>query len=165
MLYCLDANVFIQAKNAHYHFDICPGFWDLLDSKVEIVGSINQVFNELKAGNDELQAWAISRKDSGFFVDASDPAVQKMVGSISSYVVDNFKPHVAAEFLAGADPWIIAFAQAHDCTAVTHEAYNPLTKRKVLIPNMCKQFGVDYTDCFTMLKSLNVRFVLDACCQ
>ena len=90
MQYCLDSNVFIQAKNAHYHFDICPGFWDLLDSKVGIVGSINPVFDELKAGNDELKNWAVNRKDSGFFVDATDPAIQKMIGSISNYVVNNF---------------------------------------------------------------------------
>ncbi len=133
----------------------------MLDSKVGIVGSINPVFDELKAGNDELKDWAVNRKNSGFFVDATGPAIQKMVGSISSYVVDDFKPHVAAGFLSGADPWIIAFAHVYDCTAVTHEAYNPQTKRKVLIPNMCKEFGVHYTDCFTMLKSLNVRFVLD----
>ena len=162
MRYCLDSNVFIQAKNAHYHFAICPGFWDLLDRRVGIVGSITPVFDELKAGNDELKDWAVSRKNSGFFVDASDPAVQQMVGSISKHVVENFKTHVAADFLSGADPWMIAFAQVHECTAVTHEAYNPQTKRKVLIPNMCKKFGVNYTDCFTMLKSLHVRFVLDA---
>jgi hypothetical protein len=28
--YLLDANVFIQAKNLHYGFDFCPGFWDWL---------------------------------------------------------------------------------------------------------------------------------------
>ncbi len=27
MAYLLDANVFIQAKNLHYGFDFCPGFW------------------------------------------------------------------------------------------------------------------------------------------
>lgn len=31
MAYLLDANVFIQAKNLHYGFDFCPGFWDWLD--------------------------------------------------------------------------------------------------------------------------------------
>ena len=30
MIYLLDANVFIQAKNLHYGFDFCPAFWDWL---------------------------------------------------------------------------------------------------------------------------------------
>ena len=33
MAYLLDADVFIRAKNLHYGFDFCPGFWDwLVDS-------------------------------------------------------------------------------------------------------------------------------------
>jgi hypothetical protein len=28
MAYLLDADTFIQAKNLHYGFDFCPGFWD-----------------------------------------------------------------------------------------------------------------------------------------
>ena len=27
MAYLLDANVLISAKNLHYGFDFCPGFW------------------------------------------------------------------------------------------------------------------------------------------
>lgn len=29
-VYLLDANVFIQAKNQYYTFQICPGFWESL---------------------------------------------------------------------------------------------------------------------------------------
>ncbi|MGI6459578.1 MAG: DUF4411 family protein [Candidatus Hydrogenedentales bacterium] len=28
--YLLDSDVFIQAKNEHYAFSICPGFWECL---------------------------------------------------------------------------------------------------------------------------------------
>ena len=28
MSYLLDSDVFIQAKNLHYGFDVCPAFWD-----------------------------------------------------------------------------------------------------------------------------------------
>jgi hypothetical protein len=30
MLYLLDTNIFIQAKNLHYGMDFCPAFWDWL---------------------------------------------------------------------------------------------------------------------------------------
>lgn len=33
MPYLLDANVFIEAKNAYYGFDFCPGFWEWLVPK------------------------------------------------------------------------------------------------------------------------------------
>jgi len=29
--YLLDSDVFIRAKNDHYGFDFCPGFWEWLD--------------------------------------------------------------------------------------------------------------------------------------
>lgn len=31
-MYLLDANVFIEAKNRYYGFDLAPGFWDWLDA-------------------------------------------------------------------------------------------------------------------------------------
>ncbi len=161
MEYCLDSNIFIQAKNAHYHFSICPGFWDWLVLRVGTVGSINPVLEELRNGNDELKNWAEERKDDHFFADVTEPAVQETFGSIASYAMERYKSHVADEFLSGADPWLIAFAKVNGCIAVTHEAYNPQTKRKIFIPNVCHEFEVEYTDCFTMLKNMDVRFVLE----
>jgi hypothetical protein len=29
-MYLVDADVFIEAKNKHYAFDVVPGFWDWL---------------------------------------------------------------------------------------------------------------------------------------
>lgn len=29
--YLLDTDVFIRAKNQHYGFDLCPGFWNWID--------------------------------------------------------------------------------------------------------------------------------------
>jgi len=161
MEYCLDANIFIQAKNFHYHFDICPGFWAWLDHEKGTVGSITPICNELQAGNDVLTDWAVKTKPTGFFMEAAEEPVQKTVGDISTYVTSNFKPHVAAEFLSGADPWLIAYSYVHNCTVVTHETYEPAAKRKVFIPVICEEFGVAYTDCYSMLLSLGASFVLN----
>ena len=35
MAYLLDSDVLIQAKNAHYGFDICPGFWAWIERKYQ----------------------------------------------------------------------------------------------------------------------------------
>ena len=63
MAYLLDADVFIRAKNLHYGFDFCPGFWDwLVEANVrDRVFSIERVADELKAGDDELAEWTTER--------------------------------------------------------------------------------------------------------
>ncbi len=42
--YLLDTNVFIEAKNRYYSFDICPAFWGWLAaaSKTKTVASIKR---------------------------------------------------------------------------------------------------------------------------
>ena len=31
-MYLLDTNVFIEAKNRYYSFDLAPGFWEWLEA-------------------------------------------------------------------------------------------------------------------------------------
>ena len=66
--YLLDANVFIQARNLHYGFDICPAFRDWLDeqNRAGKVASIEKVADKLHAGADELADWADARGDRFF---------------------------------------------------------------------------------------------------
>jgi hypothetical protein len=61
--YLLDANVFVEAKNAYYGFDFAPGFWDWLDREHANgnVYSIEKVRDELIGGDDELADWAKTR--------------------------------------------------------------------------------------------------------
>lgn len=60
MAYLLDSNVLISAKNLHYGFDFCPGFWEWLEqaSAAGIVHSVEAVYNELVGGDDDLAKWA-----------------------------------------------------------------------------------------------------------
>ena len=55
MIYLLDANVFIQAKNLHYGLDFCPAFWEWLvvNNQDNRVFSIEKVGDEINAGEDE----------------------------------------------------------------------------------------------------------------
>ena len=54
-MYLLDANIFIQAKNRHYAFDVVPGFWRWLERAhgIGIAGSVERVREELLVGKDE----------------------------------------------------------------------------------------------------------------
>ena len=60
----LDANVLIAAKNTYYGFDFCAAFWEWLDvtHRAGRVFSIERVYDELLAGDDELTTWCETRR-------------------------------------------------------------------------------------------------------
>lgn len=64
MPYVLDTNILIEAKDAYYTFDVCPGFWDWLitQNRDGVVYSVPAVNDELQRGNDELSRWAVAHK-------------------------------------------------------------------------------------------------------
>lgn len=68
MAYLLDVNVYLEAHQRRYGFELCPGFWTWLGaahSEGKAL-SIDKVGDELKAGDDPLSAWA-ERQPSSFF--------------------------------------------------------------------------------------------------
>lgn len=163
MNYLLDTNIFIEAKRRYYGMDICPGFWVWLDNaqQADVIASISSVGDELTAGNDELAEWTHDRKDTGWFLDVSDTATQEQFIKIAAYVSSSaYLPEAKAEFLSGADPWLIAKAATVGAVVVTHEIYDAFIKRKIRIPNICREFGVSYLDTFDLLRKNLVSFVL-----
>jgi len=70
VIYLLDANVFIQAKNLHYGLDFCPAFWEWLieSSRAQKVFSIDKVADEIAAGADEVTDWLRENAGNMFLV-------------------------------------------------------------------------------------------------
>ncbi|MCB4745716.1 MAG: DUF4411 family protein [Sulfurovum sp.] len=161
-MYILDTNVFIQAKNFYYGFDIVPAFWDWLDEKFEDdeIVSIKPVYDELVAGKDDLAEWAKDRKDSGWFIDVDDIETQMKFAEISRWTVaSDFKGPAKTEFLCVADSLLVAKAMERGATIVTHESlYDPNIKKKIKIPNVCEKFGVQYKSTFELMRILGARF-------
>lgn len=62
-------------------------------------------------------------------------------------------------FIAKADPWIIAKASVLGATVVSHESRLESTTKKVKVPNVCDQFGVSCISTFDLLRTLRARFV------
>lgn len=162
MNYLLDANTFIQAKNEYYRFGVCPGFWEWLRAANArgSVFSVAGIQDELTDGEDELAAWA-DRDGSGLFL-PPDADTLRRFGEISQWVVDgDFNEANRQEFLAKADPLLIAHAAAHaGFTVVTQETRGGAGTRKVKIPNVCEAFGVPYMNTFDFLEAARARFVL-----
>jgi hypothetical protein len=160
-IYLLDADVFIEAARRYYAFDIAPRFWEQLEyyaSRGNVM-SIDRVFLELKRGKDELFQWA----SSGFstaFASTDQPEVIQSYRDIINWVQSQaqFKAFAKADFANGADGWLIAFARVNNCVIVTHEVFDPYAKKKVPIPNVCREFQMQPIDTFEMLRALKIKF-------
>lgn len=162
MKYLLDANAYIQAKTLHYRMHVVPGFWDWLDQQfiLEQVGSIRSVYEELLASDDALSDWVKQRRDH--FLPVDDEATQTVFAEIAEHVVSHptYSEPFVSTFLDGADPLLVAKAKAIGAQVVTHEARVGAGSKKVKVPNICDEFGVDCFNTFDLLDSLQARFIL-----
>ncbi|MYL23678.1 DUF4411 family protein [Halomonas alkaliantarctica] len=162
MMYLLDANTYIQAKNLHYQMGFCPAYWSWLDLqyKNSLLASIQTVYEELADGDDVLSEWVKDRKEH--FLPVSRDEIQDQFSHVAQYVAElkGKKPEFVAEFLAKADPWLVATAAVIGGTVVTHEVPVPENSAKVKIPNICGAFGVPYITTFQLLNRLDAKFVL-----
>ena len=161
MAYLLDANVFIQAKNLHYGFDFCPGFWDWLEGSNSrgIVFSIEKVRKELMAGNDELADWARAQGTQFFLPPDAD--VLPAFGQVSQWAnSQGYDPAAVNTFLQVADYYLIAHALAHKFVVITHEVPAQSTT-KIKIPNACIGLGIRHMNPYEMLRLEGARFVLE----
>ncbi len=153
--YWLDSNVFIESKKRWYRFAIAPGFWSFIDEKVAegIMCASSRVYNELvDSSDDDLAGWMKDRKGLPFFVDP-DEAVQRALTTIVDYVQSTYPATKATDdFLAGADPWVVAHAQTYGGTVVTLET----SRKQANIPDVCAHFGINCDSLFEMLQNLGM---------
>ena len=155
--YWLDSDSLIQPKNGPYGFDIAPSFWNFIEQKMseEIISSSIMVYSELENGDeDELLVWARQQKDNGCFIEP-DQIVQTKFREIAEYVNGHYPQHQASEFLAGADPWLIAHAKAYGGKVVTFEVPAPGSQRPK-IPDVADAFEVETLNIYTMIRELGI---------
>lgn len=159
-MYLLDANVFISAKNLHYGFDFCPAFWDWIvvkNTKGDVF-SVDKVFDEIAAGNDELTTWA-SGIGAGLFR-KTDTSVIEYFQQINDWaILQQYQQGAINTFLQAADYYLIAHALLEKATVVTHEVPRP-TLRQIKIPNACIGLEVQFTTPYQMLRHEHATFVL-----
>lgn len=163
--FCIDTNCLIEAKNRYYAFDILPRFWDLILEccNKNIILIPDSVYEELKKGykDEELLKWA--RQNKQILFTPLEPEMFQIVGSISNFVMNNFRKEKADVFLKGKDLEIISFAKYKNLVLVTQEIRTNLNNSKdkngkfnarVKIPNICEIFDVEYMNLFDMLRFL-----------
>jgi hypothetical protein len=160
--FVLDANTFIQPHRRFYPSDVCPGYWEALKwhNKDRRICSIDRVRNELEAGGDDLWDWA-KRLPKGFFEATDDLEVVHWYRQLAQWVraEPQFSPRAETDFASGADGWLVAFAKARSRVVVTLEEFDPVVRKRVPIPNLCKAFDVEYVNISEMLRELCVEFM------
>lgn len=175
--YVLDANVFIEAHQRYYGFDICPGFWLSLlrQHQARRICSIDKIKQELvmpkpklndedPGEEDKLSEWVQRQAPRAFFQKTTSKTISDAFSEMVKWAQDEhqFTPGAKAEFASVADGWLVAHARVNGLTVVTHETYAPEVKNKVKIPNVCIEFDVEYCNTFEMLRALQEAFVLEA---
>ena len=171
MAYLIDTNIFIEAKNEYYAFDIAPSFWPALLNafqKGQAV-TIDAVADEIQAKEDNLAEWFAKNvknsqpsSDKPFILSAkSDENVVSCYSTIASNVIQNsqYSEDNKRKFLDAkkADPWIIAAARTWGYTLVTNEKLAGTGTKKVKIPNICQQMNVTYTNLYAMMRDLHIQ--------
>jgi hypothetical protein len=156
--YCLDANVFIQPWQTYYSPNICPDYWVLLRelglSKRIFIPEA--VYEEITRTEDDLANWI---KSSNIPIHKIDENVTKCLkdiyenNPIHKFLVDNTKQRSLA------DPWVIAHAiNEKACVVTKEEKVTALSSKRIKIPNVCDNMGVDWINDFQMVNELNIKF-------
>lgn len=158
MIYLLDTNIFITAKN-ELPMDVYPSFWQAL-SQLAANGSfrsIKKVEDEIRKGKDELVDWIDNYIPKDFFI-AENANTLSALSTVAQWATMNrvYSPAAKVEFASVADSWIIAEALSQSVTIITLETPDPFCKKRVKIPDVCNGVGVKFCDLNAAFRKLGV---------
>ena len=166
MLYLMDANALITAKNQYYPILRFPNYWDWLvhagtTDKLKVPLEIYREFSaSVKADGkkDELAAWASQKqtRQSLIYAGPSDKY-------ISEVLVKGYGHDLSEDDLLeiGKDPYLISSAlnDPQNSTVVTCEtSASKRTGRNRRIPDACKDLGVRCIDPHKMICELDFYY-------
>jgi Domain of unknown function (DUF4411) len=162
MLYLLDANVIITAKDSYYAIDQVPEFWEWLIHHAE-AGRIkmpSEILDEVNPGNDKNDPFYEWRRDKAnvdalLLVEDVDQALLQRVFE-EGYAPDLTDHEVE---VIGRDPFLVAYAMANaQRTVVTTEVSRPgKLRQNRKIPDVCDHFGTRWINPFELNRELGFR--------
>jgi predicted nucleic acid-binding protein len=157
-MYCLDANVLIEAWQKYYNPKFCPDYWNILIElgKQGIIFIPELVYQEITRTEDELARWLKGSKIP--IKNITEPVTLRLKdiyarNPLHKNLVDSTKARSLA------DPWVIAHAINGNAVVVTkEEKLTALNSRKVKIPNVCDNMGIRWINDFKMIEELGIKF-------
>ena len=159
MLYLLDANVIITAKDSYYAIDQVPEFWEWLvdQGEQDNLKVPRELLDEVSPGRDKEHPFFAWRKDKTtiealLLGEAVDPTVLQRV--LDEGYGENLNDDELITI--GADPFLVAYSLAKpERTVVTTEVSRPGARRQNRkLPDVCDQFGVPRINTFQMTRAL-----------
>ena len=164
MLYLLDANILINAKNQYYPIDRVPEFWDWLIHQGE-QGNIKipiETYEEFKdtrpkdGKKDELTVWA-DQKDTKTALLLDEEANPQLVQQVTygGYLKNPTDADLAK---LGRDPFLISYGliDSENRAIVTAEVSKPSAQgANKKVPDVCDSLGIKHINGFELIQVLD----------
>lgn len=166
MPYLIDSNIFIQAHRKYYPFDVMPGFWNAIKSAADQakIFSVDKVRVELVDNGrdgDELARFCKKELPKSFFLNSQEAILE--YGKVVNWAQTSkrkFTTNALSKFMATdyADPWLVAYAiRKEGFIIVTEEKEDPLIRKDIPIPEVCKEFNLPWRNTISLLRELQIR--------
>lgn len=151
--YVFDTSSLIGAWVRTYPPDSFPVVWDRMDGLAQAGNLLvpEEVFEELRAQDDELLAWVKER--SGIIVIPTSRAVMLEARAV---LADHEGLTKAGTGRGRADPFVIALARIRQCPVVTQEQGGSASKPR--IPFVCQGRGIHCMSTLDVIRSEGWRF-------
>ncbi|HYI36266.1 MAG TPA: DUF4411 family protein [Thermoleophilaceae bacterium] len=137
-MFVFDSSAYINGSKNHFLPEIMPGVWGLVDQAIEDGRIIlpREVYREVEHQDDDIRAFLAKHQSK--VVEPSE-GVQKRAGEIGAEFPRN-------GIRNGADPFILAEAEARGFTVVTYEGTNFSGGRAKRwhrsMPSVCDRFDI-----------------------
>jgi hypothetical protein len=149
MLYSIDTSAILDGWVRYYPPVTFKKLWLNLEKLIESgkLRATEEVIRELgKKGDDDVSTWCKAR--DGFFIDIDDAIQTKVTEILAAHpnLVDEGKGR------SGADPFVIALAELHNCKVITGEALtNKLSRPR--IPDICHARTIQWGNLLSLVQS------------
>lgn len=161
--YLLDADLLISASRSFYAFDIASAFWCQLTEKGQgRLILLDRVCREIYAAGDELSEWLKTNEGAFMIKSSQDENVISAYTRIITAVDQNpvYFASTKSAFAGSAESWLCAYALAYGCVIVTQEKHEPHSRNEVTIPNVCREFKLEYLNLFAWMRILGIEMAV-----
>ncbi len=159
--FVLDTNILVFCHRQLYPFDMAPAFWrQLIEKGGQKIVLIDKVKEEILKNGDQLTNWLKENENNFILKGVDKPQIIRSYSSIITSIQKNrqYKETAKIEFAENADSWLCAYGMASEDIIVTEEKYEPNIRKNVKIPNVCREFDIDYIGLLEFMRVLGIRF-------
>jgi hypothetical protein len=154
LAYSIDTSALVDGWVRYYPHENFPQLWVQIEGLIDD-GALRAplpVLWELERQDDDLLAWAKGHRD--LFVDP-DEAVQAAVTELMDTYHDPDKPDKG---IAGADPFVIAYAGVHNPARTIVSGEKPGTAENPKIPFVCNQLELEHKTFLGLIQEQGWQF-------